>query len=183
MKDNQAHLDLWVLPLLLLWAVFFVSGLFPAETFHLLRRLGMVLPHRALVNSPHLITISFSCYLAYFAYRRCAEYGLGLKDAYHRALYVSLMSLIAFLDFPMAVLFNMPQRLASTDQTMMYIIGGLKVFFWIYLYISVLRYNALGNPLVFVSMMPKLRLKTMPPVETHKPSQPMVAEPGQDNQS
>ena len=143
------------MPLLILWALFFVMGLFPGEVFALLREMGLVVTQDALVNSPHTITVAFALYMGFFAYRRCEEAGLTVSDAQWRGLLVCVLGLLAFLDVPLYLLLDMPVRLARSDRLLYYLVGPTKLLAWVYLYINVLRYYALGDDRVFAMMFPR----------------------------
>jgi hypothetical protein len=153
-KDKNRSIDLWSLPLLFLWAVFLVAGLFPSAVYSLLRESGMVASQDAMVNSPHLLTLGFAGYMALFAYQRCRDTGMDASEAHHRAVFVFVVGLVAFLNFPFQVLLALPSHITTADRVIIQGAAILKLLAWGYLYLMVLRYYAVGNDHAFASLFP-----------------------------
>ena len=154
MKQSEKPVNLWSLPLLIAWGLFFVVGLCPRAAFELLRNVAWVAPQQALVNSSSAISIALAYYLGAFAYGRCREAGLTPGEAWARGVVVGILGLAAFLDFPIASLMARPEHLGKIGLFLLYAKGFGKLLSWACLYVAVLRYYALGDDLVFVRMLP-----------------------------
>ena len=154
MSNKSRSIDLWSLPLLFLWAFFLVAGLFPSAVYMLLREGGGVVTQNAMINSPHLLSLIFAGYVGLFAFHRCCDAGLAPVDAWPRGLFVFVVGMVAFLDFPFRVLLTLPDYLSVLDRTIIQGAAVFKLLAWGYLYSMVLRYYAVGNNRVFADLFP-----------------------------
>lgn len=139
MKKNPSEL-LWCIPLLMLWAFFFVVGLFPSPVVARLEQAGWIAWEPAPTTSPTLITLAFAGYMAWFAYARCRETGQESRAAKLRASYAFVLGVIAFVDFPFWLLISMPETVTGYQRYILYLIGPVKICAWLFLYSTVLRY-------------------------------------------
>jgi hypothetical protein len=139
-QEDRPNEQFWTIPLLLLWALFFVTGLFPAAVVQRLESGGWVAWERSPTTSPTVITLTFAAYLGWFAYVRCRENGLPPRAGFLRAAHVFVLGTIAFLDFPLWLLINMPDTVAGYQRYILYFIGPVKIVAWLFLYGAVLRY-------------------------------------------
>lgn len=181
MTNQDTSPDVWALPVVVLWAFFFIVGLFPQMVFLLLREAAWVQSQNALVNSPALITLGLASYLGWFAYQRCIETGMKPIDAQGRGLYVAVLGSIAFWGFPFEFFFHMPALLGWTDRAVTYLFGFAKIAAWIYLYAAVLRYHAYGNTQVFAHLLPISHAESFP--YTHEDEPPSTEELQEDPDS
>lgn len=163
--------DVWDLLTLAFWFVFFMVGLAPELWFALMRQMGGVSPYSALVNSSAIITVSFSIYLALFAYRRCRSAGLTPYLSQGKALEVALLGLVAFLELPamragiegrrtlLALVLDLGVVEERSLQGIILFVTASKLLAWMYLFSLMLRYHAFGNRGVFTqvpSMFPSM---------------------------
>jgi len=149
--------DLWTLPAYLLWLVFFLVGFDPELAFQAAREFGLVVSQNALVNSPHLITLSLSGYLGFFTFQRSLEAGLNRADAKARGLQFAILGLIAFLAFSPFQLLDARAIPVAKLRLIVIFVGGTKLFIWFMLLGVIARYYLLGHVHVFsnmVSVMP-----------------------------
>ncbi len=158
MTEQARQWDIWSLPLLALWMVFFLVGLVPEPFFYALRNLGGVVTQNAMVNNPYLITLAFSFYFAAFVYQRCREAGLNDAQTWGRTVQVGMAGMVAFWWDPVALLFRVADFEAYSRlwtyyiRSAVYLVAILKFGLWYYLFGLVLRYCALGNVNVFANM-------------------------------
>jgi hypothetical protein len=139
-------------PIVLLWCLFFAVGLDPELTFQFLRNAGHVVSQRAMVNSPHLITLSLAAFLAWHVFARCREAGLDFADAQARALQTAVLALAAFLNFPL-VHFLAAGTLPTADQRwLVWCVGMVKYVVWLYLLFTVIRFHLFGRVHAFTGM-------------------------------
>ena len=143
--------DPWRAPALLLWLVLLLAGLAPEVVFFLLREAGAVVTQRALVNSPHWITVAFSAYAGFFCLGRCIEAGVPVSRAQDKALQLGVVSLVAFLPF------DFRQVLAAyvsplVPGLLVYPVVLGKVLAWLYLVVLVFSYYGLGNDRAFANV-------------------------------
>ncbi len=155
-------LSFWSLPLLTLWSLFFVVGLVPSVAFQYTRGLANVVTQRALVNTPYAITVAFAFYFSFFVFQRCRESGLTPAEAQTRAFYVYVLGMIAFLDFPLLTIFDMPEELSEADRYLLYVTGLAKLSIWFYLYMTIFRYYSLDHREVFAALIPLRRVRVHP---------------------
>lgn len=100
MSQSNISFNIWTLPTLALWLVFFIVGLLPESAYWAARVAGGVVTQNAIINSPSLVTLFLALYLAFFAHRRCLDAGVSRENALARAIQVGILALIAFLPTP-----------------------------------------------------------------------------------
>ncbi len=151
MDENKGIYDYWRGPTLLLWIVFFGTGLVPEWFFTQLRLLGGVVTQNALVNSPYFITVAWSGYYAVFCFQRCREAGLGERASRGNAVQHGMIALLAFLPYPLILLFSASQMAGNAGaRHLLYAVGAAKLLGWWYLLWKTFSYYVFGNPGVFV---------------------------------
>lgn len=169
MPDN--HRDVWDFLTLSLWSIFFAIGFVPELAFYVIREAAAVTTFTALVNSSAVLTISLTAYLGLFSYRKCLQSGLSETMAQGKAMEVSVLALVAFLEIPAkGTIFEMRTLLGVVLefrelpglylQSVVLFVGVSKLVAWLYLYSLVLRYHASGNRDVFAripSLFPSMR--------------------------
>ncbi len=155
--------DAWDMFSLALWSIFFAIGLVPELAFHVLRDISQVVTQVALVNTSAVITVTFTLYLGFFAWRKCREAGLNQPESQVRALQVGLLALIAFLELPakgssfeahtlLEILANVNEIPDQYLKMVVLFVGICKLGAWWYLFQVILRFHAFGNYKVFTSM-------------------------------
>jgi len=155
--------DVWDALTLGLWIPFFLIGLVPELAFYAFREFAKVPPYTALVNSSAVITLGFTAYLGFFAYRRCLDACVTRYIAQGKALEVGLVALVAFLDMPakgftfeartiLAVLLEFGQIPDRYLQMVVLFVGASKLLAWLFLFSLVVRYHAFGNRRVFAQV-------------------------------
>jgi len=157
MTDRGVNIwDLWTL---LLWSLFFATGLVPEPVFVALRQAAAVPMQNAFVNSSAVITVTFAVYLAIFVRRRCLDSGLSPAEAQSRSVQVALIGLLAFLELPSrggfsdgrTLLFLVVRSHEIQDaylKTIVLTVGISKLIAWWYLFSMILRYHAFGTRVV-----------------------------------
>ena len=140
------------MPIVLLWCLFFAVGLDPDVTFQFLRDAGRVVSQRALVNSPHLITLGLAGYLAWHVFTRCREAGLTVADAQARALQTAVLGLAAFLNFPLNHFLNAATLPTMDQRLLLWSVGMVKYVVWLYLLFTVIRFHLFGRVSAFTGM-------------------------------
>ena len=156
MVAPKRYYDAWTGPALLGWQLVFLVGLFPDRVFHLLRELGGVTTQSALTNTPGVVTVSLTAYLAYFVYGAAREAGASTDVAWANAALTTLFGLFAFLWLPgggttteavgvLGLLSHAPYILNPALRQVIYVAGGLKLAAWLFLFAQILRYYAFGN--------------------------------------
>ncbi len=140
------------MPIVLLWCLFFAIGLDPEATYQFLREAGRVVSQRALVNSPHLITLGLAGYLAWHVFSSCREAGLGFADAQARALQTAVLGLAAFLNFPLTHFLNAGTLLSMDQKLLLWSVGLVKYVVWLYLLLTVIRFHLFGRVSAFTGM-------------------------------
>lgn len=179
MNNSSKPLDFWRVPVFFLWVVFFVAGLFPEPAFAILRQLGDVLPQRALVNSPHLITVMLAAYVAVFAWHRCVEAGLSALEAQDKAFQLGIVALVAFLaPVDPLIMYVARGNPFAQNRILIYGVGAIKLLAWWSLLIVFIRYYVFNVDDAFaevVQVVPRTwraKKKTAPlaPAETANPS-------------
>ncbi|HOD51856.1 MAG TPA: hypothetical protein PKJ78_17595 [Candidatus Hydrogenedentes bacterium] len=162
-NQSKNLIDLWTIPALALWLVYFAIGLFPEGAFWAARLAGRVVTQNAIINSPSLVTVSLSLYLALFVYQRCTEAGVSRENATARAIQVGILGLIAFLPYPFYLLLS-PGNMALPGSGVYRLdelaaIFGLpvaKLLAWLYLFAVIARSYITAGSDVFVNMYPPL---------------------------
>ena len=152
MSDTPRNRDLWRVPTLALWIVFFLIGLAPEQAYLWLRDLAGVLPQRALVNSYHLVTLALAGYVGLFCHYRCLGAGLSPREAQDRGLQLTVVGLVAFLAVDFRLLL-----VAHTDPIFQYrlatyFIGVSKLVAWWSLLALFIRYYTFGDDHVFAGI-------------------------------
>ena len=156
--DKQGGFDVWRIPTLLLWWIFLLVGALPEEIYWAAREAAGVVTQRALVNSPDVITLSFTLYLAIFTYRQCREQGLAAPIGQGRAIQIAIIALIAFLPFPVARFLSVGEISAYSFWDTVYLRGAVyavwigKLAGLIYLAGMFFRIYILGNSSLFREM-------------------------------
>lgn len=140
------------MPIVLLWCLFFAMGLDPEQTYRFLREAGHVVTQRALVNSPHLITLALAGFLSAHVYLCCRDAKLSVPDAQARALQTGILALAAFLNFSM-LNFLSATGLPTMDQRLLvWSVGMVKYVVWLYLLFTVIRFHLFGRVSAFTGM-------------------------------
>lgn len=142
----------WRLPAYALWLALFALGFAPEETFHLLRDWGGVTTQRALVNSPHLITLGLAVYLGIYTYFRAREAGCDQHEARGKATQMACVGLVAFADVPVAFLLQMDELRVAFHRNLLLGLVAVKFLAWTYALAILFRYHFLGGPAVFARM-------------------------------
>jgi len=137
--------DPWRIPALGLWGLFFLTGLAPGVAYHVARQLGGVYIHRAMVNSPYLLTVALAAYIAVFCYSRSVSAGAASGEAQDKAIQVFVLGLAAFLPFNFLTLFTVSMIPYPETRVLIYSGGCAKVLSWIYLLSLILRYYLLDR--------------------------------------
>ncbi len=152
MSPPNGPRDSWAVPIVLLWCLFFAVGLDPEVTFQFLRDAGRVVSQRALVNSPHLITLGLSGFLAWHVFARCRDAGLNVSDAQARALQTAVLGLAAFLNFPLHHFLNAATLPTMDQRLLLWSVGMVKYVVWLYLLFTVIRFHLFGRISAFTGM-------------------------------
>ncbi len=163
MSQSNISFNIWTLPTLALWLVFFIVGLLPESAYWAARVAGGVVTQNAIINSPSLVTLFLALYLAFFAHRRCLDAGVSRENALARAIQVGILALIAFLPYPFYLLLA-PGNLSLLGTMLRNIdelaaVFGLpvaKLLAWGYLLLTVVRSQLPGGDAVFARMYPKI---------------------------
>jgi hypothetical protein len=174
--DDRPPSDLpWRLPAFLLWCVLFAFGLGPEETFHALRTWGQVTTQRALVNSPHLITLALSVFLGLFTYFRAREAGCQGAAARGKATQMACIGLIAFSDVPLAFLLQLDEIPIAFYRNVLLGLAGAKMAAWVYALAVLFRYYFLSGQEVYrrlSSLFPSTRRDSASPVHPEHEADP-----------
>ncbi|MBI4557204.1 MAG: hypothetical protein HY706_06435 [Candidatus Hydrogenedentes bacterium] len=150
MTRTGSSYDIWSLPTLLLWLVFFGVGLVPEEVMLFLGRTShsfTVLPERARL----VVTLVLSAYLALFVYRKCREASVSEAEAQAQGFRIGSLGLLAFLPFELPVLRSAMDIPVPWMRYMVLTVGLLKIVTWLYLMLLFVRYYGLGYTRVFVN--------------------------------
>lgn len=146
------------MPTLMLWLVFLAAGLDPEFVFDRLRQAAWVVPHKAVINSSHVITVVFSGYVAMFTFNECRRLRLSSPEALIRAVQVGILGIFAFL--PLSLTLDLWQEANSihgtsfvvmTYRSLAFSVWPAKLVAWGILAVTVTRYYLLGNDLAFVT--------------------------------
>lgn len=158
MVSSHRHWDLWSMPTLLLWLVFLAAGLDPEFVFDQLRHAAWVVPHKALVNSSHVITVIFAGYIAMFAFNECRRLRLSAHDSLVRAIQIGVLGVFAFLPLSLTMeLWNEANSIYGTSFAVMtyrslaFSVWPMKLIAWAVLVTTVTRYYLFGNDRAFVT--------------------------------
>lgn len=143
MSTQFTKRDPWRWPMILLWGLFFVIGLWPEFSYSLLRSAGYVFSQNAIVNSYHFITWCLTGFVVHFVYHRCLEAHVPSIEALGKALQLGVMAFVAFIDIPLQ------QIPAIRDTTSLSLVLGMtltKLLCWLYLYLLFVRYHWRRRP-------------------------------------
>ncbi len=169
-KVGVPRVSRWDLLTLGLWSIFFLVGLVPDLAYYLLREWAFVSPRTAVVNTPAIVTFTFSAYFAFFVLRRCRESGLTEVGAQGRAIQAGLLGIVAFLYLPstggasatgsapheartiLELLVNYRDISVPLLKWYVLFIGWSKLLAWWYLFTLIVRYHVFGNRAVFAAM-------------------------------
>jgi hypothetical protein len=150
--ESSPHRDPWRYPALALWIAFFLVGMAPEEIFYWLRDLSVVLPQHALVNSHHLLTLAMACYVGLFAYHRCTDVGMPLRDAQDRGLQTTIIGLIAFISVDFRLLFSAYSDSFLQYRFVLYFVGFSKLLAWWSLMTIFIRYYGFDDDYAFAGI-------------------------------
>ncbi|MFO7974874.1 MAG: hypothetical protein R6V12_09595 [Candidatus Hydrogenedentota bacterium] len=178
MSQSKNSIDIWTIPTLTLWLVFFAIGFFPESAFWAARQAGEVVTQNAVINSSSLITVFLSLYLGFFVYLRCLDAGVSRENAIARAIQTGILSLIAFLPYPFYLLLS-PGDLTIPGSGVyrldeLIAVFGLpvaKLLSWLYLLTVIVRSYLTAGPAVFVTMYPRFEQSTPRTEAGEKPSE------------
>ncbi len=132
--------DPWRYAAFLLWAVFFIAGLSPEPVFFTLRQAGGVITQRALVNSPHIITIVLAGYVALFVYHRCRGAGDSSGAAQDKALQMGVVAFLAFMPVDLGAVLTAHNSPILEQRVLLYGAALLKLVAWWSLLALFIRY-------------------------------------------
>lgn len=152
LSPSDGPRDTWAVPIVLLWCSFFAVGLDPEVTFLFLREAGHVVSQRALVNSPHLVTLGLAGFLSWHIYSCCRDAGLAFSDAQARALQTGVLALAAFLNFPLQHFLNAGSLPTIDQRLLVWSVGMVKYVVWLYLLFTMIRFHLFGRVSAFTGM-------------------------------
>jgi hypothetical protein len=171
LHKNTTSWDWWLPPTLVLWALFFVVGMFPGLFFLLIRTQAGVLRHEALVNTPYAVTLLLAGYIGFFVLMRCLDAGISTSGAQSRAIFAGVLAFIAFLDVPWLTFVSGTVYLDGADWLFLGFSMLLKVTAWLYLYAVVLLTYFSGphmlGKLLPASRQSAQRMEAVPRSEPH----------------
>lgn len=143
MNETHPKWDLWKLPTLLLWLIFFMVGLAPVYVFNALRDYAGVLTQNALVNSPHMLTIALAGYMTIFVFNRCLAAGASAQEAQEKAIQVGIFAWVAFLPLDFFDVILAYANPLVRNRTIIYFAAAMKLTAWWLLLVMILRYYLL----------------------------------------
>lgn len=173
MTDNTSHDSLWRVPTYLLWCMIFAIGMAPGEVFYMLREASGVTTQRALVNSPHMITLALAIFLGFFTYFRALEAGCSAMIARGKGLQVACIGLVAFSDIPLAYLFHINEIQVSFYRNLLLGVAFVKFSAWLFALSILSRYYFFSGPAVFAHM-----ANLLPSTQRSDDGHPPVPSPG-----
>lgn len=185
MAEHEPAGDPWRLALLLLWQLVFLIGLVPETVFIVLREAGSVNTFEAMANSPAIITVVLSFYVALFVWRRCRDWDLPTGEAAGKALQFGIFAVMAFMvgglkwDQPgiLVLLWYIRDVPIFTLQVVVFVMAFAKLTAWLYLFIIFFRYYALGHERVFAETASIFPSSYVEPEEEDEPEQPAYHDP------
>ncbi len=134
----------WRWPTVALWALFFIAGLLPDETFEALRIVSGVVTARAAINSPWVLPLAQCAFLFHFVLGACQRARIHPHQASAKALQIAILALIAFLPVELSQLLNI-QHSPIPELRMFYCaIAIIKASTWLYLFQLIARYHLQG---------------------------------------
>lgn len=125
--------DLWRLPALALWGVFFLVGLFPELTFALLRDWGRVVTQTAAVNSVWILVVSLIAFITYYVYAQAKEVTPDPERLQRRALFTALLASVAFLPLRLEAFQSFGNIPLFEQRLLVYCAAGSKCVAWSFL--------------------------------------------------
>lgn len=171
MSTTNRPWDLWTFPTLILWCLFFLTGLLPENVYETLRGMSWVVISTAMINSPHFITLALAVYIAFFAYHTCIESGASRDESTLRGVQVGVYGLVAFFVYDFQILLY--PRLPLFIRLAIYAVAAVKLIAWIHLFVAVLRVTLFDHTHVFRNVASSTVLSSPVPGET--PSQEPAA--------
>jgi hypothetical protein len=150
---DSDHFDaLWRLPTYLVWCLLFAVGMAPEEVYFLLREASGVTTQRALINSPHMITLTLSGFLGFFTYFRAREAGCSGMLARGKGLQVFCVGLVAFSNIPLAYLFHLDEIQITFYRNLLLGVAIVKFSAWLYALSTLSRYYFFSGSAVYADM-------------------------------
>ena len=165
MSNNFTRRDPWRWPVLLLWSMFFILGLWPELSFTLMRSAGYVFSQNAIINSYHFITWCLTGYIVHFAYHRCLEANLPAVEALGKAMQIGVLAFVAFIDMPVEQFFLIRDAM---DRALVFGMAAVKVLTWLYLLSLLVRFHWHRKPEIIAHSLTWLALSS--PAETKSDS-------------
>jgi len=154
--------------------VLFMTGLVPEPVFLMLREAGGVLTQRALVNSPHALTVAFAGYVAVFVYHRCRDGGDSPGAAQDKALQMAIVALLAFMPVDPGSVLTAHKAPVLEHRIVLYGAALFKLAAWWSLFALFMRYYLFKGDDAFTeigSLFPS----------TRKPDPPSSASPNSND--
>jgi hypothetical protein len=146
----------------IVWTLILLMGLFPETFFDILRKMGHVTIHQAVINTVWFVTFSCAGFMGWFTYQRSRECNDREDVAIGKGVQVTVLALAAFLplqieQFPAYLHITIP----SIRNLILAIIAA-KLATWIFLVQLILRYYLFSGldifrkmPLLFPSALKK----------------------------
>lgn len=150
--DASRQWDPWRYAAFLLWMVLFMAGLSPEPIFFLLRHAGGVLTQRALVNSPHIVTLAFAGYVLSFVYHRCREAGDLPGTAQDKALQMGIAALVAFMPVDLGAVLAAHKAPVFEYRVLLYAAAAVKLIAWWSLLALFIRYYLFNGDSAFADI-------------------------------
>ena len=150
MSNQLSRRDPWRWPIIFLWAVFFLLGLWPELSFYGLRSAGYVFSQNAIINSYHFITWCLAGYIMHFTYHRCVEAGVPPIESLGKSIQLGVVAFVAFIDMPVDQFMDIRN---PADRALVLGMGLVKLAAWIYLFSLLVRYiRGLSNMVIARSL-------------------------------
>ncbi len=137
MSTQLTRRDPWRWPALLLWFIFFLIGLWPEQSFSVMRTAGYVFSQNAIVNSYHFITWCLVGFIVHFTYHRCLDSRFPPLEALGKSIQLGVVAFVAFVDLPVKLI---PDIRHTLDQSIVIGMVMTKLLAWLYLYTLMVRY-------------------------------------------
>jgi len=142
----------WRWAMVPLWGGFFVMGLFPEQTYLLLRDWGNVVTQNAFINSPLVLYMALVAYTVFFAYQRCREHGLDEVQSRARSFAVLVYALIGFFPVRIEAFMDYASIPIPAYRNLLLASCALKIVCWAYLILLLVRYHFLQGTAVFAGL-------------------------------
>lgn len=152
MDKPQNSLDLWRIPILVLWMAFFAVGLYPEWVYDQTREIGHVAIQRAMINSAWLVTLAWAGYLAWFTLVRCREAGDSHAAAGAKGVQILLLGLTAFLPLRLENIAEYQYIPVFEYRWLLFGMISAKGVAWFYLVLIILRYYLFSGYRTFTDM-------------------------------